>query len=485
MDFTILDPLELASWVAAALQLALVIGVILRVMLTRHPPGSSFAWILITVLVPYVGFILYLLLGEKSLGRWHSRNIRREMRRRRQQFRHIPLGDDYAPLHHRGLCRLASRLGKYPLTRESSLHLMSDPAEIMTRIITDIDAAKEQILMEFYIWDLGGRADDVSAALVRAAKRGVQCFVLVDDIGSAQFLKSNWVNIFQQAGIVLQCALEVSFFSALFARADIRLHRKIIVIDHEIGYSGSMNVADPLFFKRDENVGQWVDAMVRAKGEIVKSLHHLFTFDWNVNNDKNPIPPYKFNKPPYDASDRANVMLVPSGPGTSTDANMRIMLEAIYQAKKSIHIVTPYFVPSEALVLALQNAAVRGVDVQLIIPEKSDSKLVTYASHRYFDDLLQAGVRIFFFQNGVLHTKSLLVDNEISLFGTVNMDMRSMHINYELMLLVLDKEFCTKINKMHDDYRMQSRPISLVRWYHRPLLVRMKEGASYLLSPLL
>ena len=485
MDFTILDPLELASWVAAALQLALVIGVILRVMLTRHPPGSSFAWILITVLVPYIGFILYLLLGEKSLGRWHSRNIRREMRRRRQQFRHIPLGDDYAPLHHRGLCRLASRLGKYPLTRESSLHLMSDPAEIMTRIITDIDAAKEQILMEFYIWDLGGRADDVSAALVRAAKRGVQCFVLVDDIGSAQFLKSNWVNIFQQAGIVLQCALEVSFFSALFARADIRLHRKIIVIDHEIGYSGIMNVGDPLFFKRDENVGQWVDAMVRAKGEIVKSLHHLFTYDLIVNNDKNPIPPYKFNKPPYDASDRANVMLVPSGPGTSTDANMRIMLEAIYQAKKSIHIVTPYFVPSEALVLALQNAAVRGVDVQLIIPEKSDSKLVTFASHRYFDDLLQAGVRIFFFQNGVLHTKSLLVDNEISLFGTVNMDMRSMHINYELMLLVLDKEFCTKINKMHDDYRMQSRPISLVRWYHRPLLVRMKEGASYLLSPLL
>lgn len=330
-----------------------------------------------------------------------------------------------------------------------------------------------------------GRADDVSRALLRAAHRGVQCYVLVDDIGSAQFLKSTWYDQFCEAGIILQSALKVSFFSALFARADIRLHRKIIIIDHEIGYSGSMNVADPLFFKRDENIGQWVDAMVRAKGEIVKSLHHLFTFDWNVNNDSNPIPAFKYQAPPFDISDRANVMLVPSGPGSSSDANMRIMLEAIYQAKKSIHIVTPYFVPTEALVLALQNAAVRGVDVQLIIPEKSDSKLVTYASHRYFDDLLQAGVRIFFFQNGVLHTKSLLVDNEVSLFGTVNMDMRSMHINYELMLLVLDNSFCDKINKMHDDYRQQSRPISLVRWYHRPLLERMKEGASYLLSPLL
>ena len=485
MDLTIFDPIELASLAAATLQLALVIGVILRVMLTRHPPGSSFAWILITVLVPYIGFVLYLLLGEKTLGRWHSRNIRREMRRRRQQFRHIPLGDNFAPSQHRGICRLASRLGKYPLTQDSSLHLMTDPSEIMTRIIADIDAAKELILMEFYIWDLGGRADEVSTALIRAAERGVQCYVLVDDIGSAQFLKSEWSTRFKDAGIILQCALEVSFFSALFARADIRLHRKIIVIDHEIGYSGSMNVADPLFFKRDENIGQWVDAMVRAKGDIVKSLHHLFTFDWNVNNDQNPIPAYKFTKPPFDSADRANVMLVPSGPGTSIDANMRIMLEAIYQAKKSIHIVTPYFVPSEALVLALQNAAVRGVDVQLTIPEKSDSKLVTYASHRYFDDLLQAGVRIFFFQNGVLHTKSLLVDQEVSLFGTVNMDMRSMHINYELMLLILDESFCSKIDQMHEQYRQQSRPISLTLWYHRPLLERMKEGASYLLSPLL
>jgi len=485
MDLSIFDPLEIASWVAAAVQLTLVTGVILRVMLTRHPPGSSFAWILITVLVPYIGFLLYLLLGEKSLGRWHSRNIRREMRRRRQQFRHIPLGENFAPEQHRGISRLASRLGKYPLTQDSSLHLMTDPSEIMTRIIADIDSAKELILMEFYIWDLGGRADDVSAALIRAAKRGVKCYVLVDDIGSAQFLKSDWSKQFEEAGILLQRALEVSFFSALFARADIRLHRKIIVIDHEVGYSGSMNVADPLFFKRDENVGQWVDAMVRAKGEIVKSLHHLFSFDWNVNNDKNPIPPFKYQTPPFDSTEQASVMMVPSGPGTSSDANMRIMLEAIYQAKKSVHIVTPYFVPSEALVLALQNAAVRGVDVQLIIPEKSDSKLVTYASHRYFDDLLQAGVRIFFFQNGVLHTKSLLVDNELSLFGTVNMDMRSMHINYELMLLVLDRDFCAKIDKMHDDYRMQSRPISLIRWYHRPLIERMKEGASYLLSPLL
>ena len=300
MDLSYLDHFELTSLAAAVLQLCLVIGVILRVMLTRHPPGSSFAWILITVLVPYIGFILYLLLGEKTLGRWHSRNIRREMRRRRQQFRHIPLGENYAPEHHRGICRLASRLGKYPLTKDSSLHLMTNPAEIMTRIIDDINCARELILMEFYIWDIGGRADDISEALIRAAKRGVKCFVLVDDIGSADFLRSQWPQRFQQAGIVLQKALEVSFFSALFARADIRLHRKIIIIDHEIGYSGSMNVADPLFFKRDENVGQWVDAMVRAKGEIVKSLHHLFDFDWNVNNDKNPLPAYKHPNPPFD-----------------------------------------------------------------------------------------------------------------------------------------------------------------------------------------
>ena len=239
-----IEPLTLISWAAVFVQLFLVIGVTLRVMLTRHPPGSSFAWILITVILPYFGFILYLLMGERTLGKWHARKLRREMRKRRQIFRHFMHTDAMAPLQWRGLSRLATRLSRCPLTQQSSLALLNDADETLTRLVKDIDNARSCIVMEFYIWDVGGKADDVSAALIRAARRGVKCYVLVDAIGSSKFLSSHWAPMFRHEGIRLESALPVSIFSALLSRVDIRLHRKVVVIDQSIGYSGSLNMAD-------------------------------------------------------------------------------------------------------------------------------------------------------------------------------------------------------------------------------------------------
>lgn len=482
-----IEPLTLISWAAVFVQLFLVIGVTLRVMLTRHPPGSSFAWILITAILPYFGFILYLLMGERTLGKWHARKLRREMRKRRQIFRHFMHTDAMAPLQWRGLSRLATRLSRCPLTQQSSLALLSDADETLTRLVKDIDNARSCIVMEFYIWDVGGKADDVSSALIRAARRGVKCYVLVDAIGSSKFLSSHWAPMFRHEGIRLESALPVSIFSALLSRVDIRLHRKVVVIDQSIGYSGSLNMADPHFFKKKAKVGQWIDAMVRTKGEIVASLYYLISFDWktlSVADDE--LPEFKAKNPPkFDIPDQAAVMLVPSGPATNDDANQRIILDAIYNARQEVRIVTPYFVPGEALALALQNAAVRGVKVLLIVAEKSDSRPVDYASRRYFEDLLRAGVKIFLHKKGMLHTKSIIIDGEVSLFGTVNMDMRSMHLNYELMLLVFDREFNRKIAMLNNQYEADSEQIALAKWYKRPIIERMKEGACYLISPLL
>ena len=467
MNFSFSEPINLVGLAAVLLQLALTVGVILRVMLTRHPPGSSFAWILLTTIVPYFGFILYLLFGERTLGRWHARKLRREMRKRRQIFRHI--------------------MHTEAITKKSSLRLLDDSDETMTLLVNDIDNAKELIAMEFYIWDIGGKADDVSAALIRAARRGVQCFVLVDAIGSSRFLSSDWARMFRYEGIHLESALPVSLFSALLSRADIRLHRKIAVIDYKIAYSGSLNMVDPHYFKKNSNIGQWVDAMVRAKGEIVSSLYHLIHFDWKVLTDSEiAFPEFKNDSIiDFDIPDQATVMIVPSGPGTTNDANQRLILEAIHQARKSIEIVSPYFIPGEALALALQNAALKGVKVTLILPKRSDAPMVSYAAQRYFDDLLKSGVRIMMYDKGMLHTKSVTVDGELSLFGTVNMDMRSMHLNYELMLLVFDEGFSQKVSALNASYAESSSEINLFQWYKRSVFVRMKEGASYLLSPLL
>ena len=483
MSFSFPEPINLVGLAAVLLQLALTVGVILRVMLTRHPPGSSFAWILLTTILPYFGFILYLLFGERTLGRWHERKLRKEMRKRRQIFRHIMHTEAMAPENYRNISKLATRLGKFPLTKKSSLRLLDDSEETLTLLVNDIDNAKELITMEFYIWDVGGKADDVSAALIRAARRGVQCYVLVDAIGSSRFLSSDWARMFRYEGIHLESALPVSLFSALLCR----LHRKIAVIDQKIAYSGSLNMADPHYFKRNANVGQWVDAMVRAKGEIVSSLYHLIHFDWKVLTDSEiSFPEFKNSAVvEFDMPDQATVMIVPSGPGTTNDANQRLIIEAIHQAKKSIEIVSPYFIPGEALALALQNAALKGVQVTLILPRKSDSIMVNYAAQRYFDELLKSGVHIKLYEKGMLHTKSVTIDGELSLFGTVNMDMRSMHLNYELMLLVFDEGFSQKVSTLNASYAQFSSEINLYQWYKRSIFVRMKEGASYLLSPLL
>ena len=482
------EPVTLIGLGAVILQVSLTIGVVLRVMLTRHPPGSSFAWILLTAVLPYVGFVLYLLFGERTLGRWHARKLRKEMRKRRQIFRHIMHTEAMAPENYRDISKLATRLGKYPLTKRSSLRLLDDSDETLTLLVRDIDNAKELIAMEFYIWDVGGKADDVSAALIRAARRGVECYVLVDAIGSSKFLSSDWARLFRyEKCIHLESALPVSLFSALLSRADIRLHRKIAVIDYRIAYSGSLNMVDPHYFKKNSNVGQWVDAMVRAKGEIVASLFHLINFDWKVlTESETTFPEFKDHFiGEFDSPDQATVMIVPSGPGTTNDANQRLILEAIHRAKKEIEIVTPYFIPGEALALALQNAAIKGVTVTLLLSEKSDAPMVNYASHRYFDDLLKSGVRILLYKKGILHTKSITVDGELSLFGTVNMDMRSMHLNYELMLLVFDEEFSRKVSALNSTYAAFCSEINLFYWYKRSIFERMKEGASYLLSPLL
>lgn len=486
MLFSISEQLLSYGIIAALIQAGLIIGVTLRVMLTRHPPGSAFAWILLTVILPYGGFFLYLLLGERTLGRWHARKLRKAMRKQRQYFRCISFTANRAPMHYHGLARMATRLGKHPLTSDSSLHLLGDSDEALTRLEQDINNARSFILMEFYIWDLGGKADNISAAIVRAARRGVQCFVLVDAIGSRRFLKSDWIPLFKDAGVHLEKALPVNPISALLARADIRLHRKIVVIDKVIGYSGSLNMVDPHFFKSSYTAGQWVDAMVRAKGEVVESLYQLVKFDWQVLTDsKEALPNIRLKQFRFDEKDRATVMVVPSGPGTSHDANQRIILQAINNAQKEIQIVTPYFVPGEALALSLQNAAIRGVHVKLILSEKTDSALVSYAARRYFDDLLQSGIEIELYKGGVLHTKSLMIDGNLSLFGTVNMDIRSLHLNYELMLLVIDVEFAQKLAQLNRSYEEQSTKLNTHQWYQRSLWERTKEGASFLISPLL
>lgn len=479
--------LAVVGAVAFVLQATLALSVILRVIMTRHPPGSAFAWIMLTVALPYVGFFLYVMIGERPIGRWRAYKLKHllaaweRVHARQRRTQKLP-----ASQRHRGLVELAQKLGDLPMTSGSRLELIADSVHALKRILEDVKSARRSVSMEFYIWSIGGYSDKVAQAVIEAAERGVTCRILVDDIGSRQFLRSSWPAKMLAAGVHLNRALPIHFLALNKGRADLRLHRKTVVIDDAVGYTGSLNMIDPDVFNISEGVGEWVDSMVRIEGTAVTHLNAVFFFDWALQpDDEGRIPVYAGDMPETPAAGTAAVTVVPSGPTTVDDANKRLIIEAISCARSHVLLTTPYFVPDEPLVIAIQNAAMRGVEVRLCVPQHCDSKFVSWASRRYFSDLMASGVKILFFTDGVLHTKAITVDDDFALFGTVNLDNRSMHLNFEMMLLVFDKTFVRDLTQLQRGYERRATQLQPLLWHKRGLGQRFLEGLCYLVSPLL
>lgn len=478
--------LSVVGGAAVVLQFVLALCVILRVIFTRHPPGSAFAWILLTVILPYFGFALYVMLGERPIGRWRAFKLKHmvqawnELGRTRREDSDQPTSQ-----RHRGLVRLAQRLGDMPMTTGSLLELIVDSDLALERMLADVQAAKKSVSMEFYIWDLGGFCDRMCLALMQAARRGVLCRLLVDDIGSRKFLRSGWPVRMREAGVHVSCALPVSFFPMSKGRADLRLHRKTVIVDDTIGYTGSLNMIDPAVYNASEGVGEWIDAVVRVRGRAVADLNQVFAFDWALQPDDEGHMPSLIEVPQTEPEGSARVTVIASGPTTLDDANRRLILEALNCARNCVCITTPYFIPDEAVALAIENAALRGVDVRLCLPKECDSKFVTWAGRRHFSDLLAAGVKVLWFRDGVLHTKAITIDNEFSLFGTVNLDSRSLHLNFEMMLLVFDRDFVSMLSLLQRTYEKLSEEVVPERWHARSHAQRFMEGLCHLLSPLL
>ena len=374
-----------------------------------------------------------------------------------------------------------------PVLPGNRLEIMDAAEPILPSIIADIDGAGHFCHLEFYIWNEGGTANEVCEALIRAATRGVTCRVLLDVMGSSRFLKSPWIHRLKQSGGEIAVALSVSAVRVFFVRFDLRLHRKIVVIDDEMACTGSFNLVDPRFFKQEAGVGQWVDAMARIEGPAVLTLNAVFLWDWEVKTgrDLKALPgPAKMA---IDANQglAACVQVVPSGPGRDGDSVHQLLLMSIFAARKELSMITPYFVPDEAITSALLSAARRGIAVTLILPAKNDSRLVHYTCRSHFDELLDAGVRIFGFNGGLLHTKSAVTDGEISLFGTVNLDVRSFWLDFEVTLCVYDPPFAERLLALQQKYIGNSVAVDAIAWRRRPATECFSENLARLCSPLL
>lgn len=463
----------------------IVVALSLRIIARRLPVPLSLAWLAVVFAVPFVGALAYLTLGGLQLGGDRLSRLAAAQRAAEPAQCAVldgpnvgapPPGTAASLLH-----RQARRAFDAPALRHNRLELLDDWPAVFAQWLDGIEGATENCRLAFYIWHEGGRADEIAAALERARARGVRCRVLLDAYGSGDLLRGRRVRALRAAGVEVVGALPPS----LLLRADLRYHRKILVLDDRVAYTGSQNLADPRFFKQSAGVGQWVDAVLRIEGPAVSQLAAMFEMDWAMEAGTSFAAPRSWTEAISPSGDGALVQVIPSGPGEPPDALRALFLTALYSARHRLTLTTPYFVPDDAILTALTSIAVAGVVVTLILPARVDSRLVRYASAANFDELLSAGVRIALFQDGLLHTKSLVVDDAVAAFGSVNVDARSLRLNFEDSIIVYGAEFAAQLGALQRAYLARSVMLDGRQWRRRPPARRFLESAVRLLGPLL
>ncbi|AIN47224.1 cardiolipin synthase [Candidatus Palibaumannia cicadellinicola] len=477
------------NWLLIFSYWLLIACVTLRILMKRRAVPSAMAWLLVIYILPLVGIIIYLLLGELNIGKRRYERNKAVCPSINQWIDNLKCCQQIFSTANsevaRSLFQLCAHRQGISGLRGNKIQLLTNTYETMKSLIRDISLAQRNIEIVFYIWQAGGVVDKVAEALMAAARRGVFCRLMLDSAGCVHFFCSPYPAMMRNAGVKVVEVLHVSILCVFLRRMDLRQHRKMVLIDNYISYTGSMNMVDPRYFKQKAGVGQWIDMMTRMEGPITMVMGIIYSRDWEIETGQRIQPPAE-NIIPFEYSNSNNtVQVIASGPGFPEGVIHQALLTAIYAAREELIITTPYLVPSDDLLHAICTAAQRGVKVQIIIPLDNDSLLVRWASRSFLSELLEAGVLIHQFEGGLLHTKSVLVDSQLSLVGTVNLDMRSLWLNFEITLVIDAKDFGSDLARVQEDYIAHSRLIDVIVWSKRPYWQRIIERLCYFLSPLL
>lgn len=469
----------------------LTISITMRLVVKKQSVSATLSWLMVIYLIPIVGIIAYLTFGEIKLGIKRAETFEKLTPKFTQWFKRFSSCENLvytqSSLQYPSLFDLAQKQLNIPCVLGNELRILDTSDAIINSIIHDINNATESINMVFYIWHNGGLVEQVQQALIQARKeRNIEIRIILDSVGSRLFFKSKNYQIMLEAGIQIIETLHVNLLRMFLNRIDLRQHRKIIVIDNQVAYTGSMNMVDPKYFKQNQKLGEWIDIMVRINGPVSPILNSLHAWDWEIET-KQELPLSLPNCPslPIEKNNFHAVQIIATGPGFPYDLMAQSLLQAIFNAKENITITSPYFVPSHNIAESLKIAALRGVNVTLILPEKNDSLMVKWASKTFFEDLLSAGVKIYKFQKGLLHTKSVLIDNKLVLVGTVNMDVRSFLLNFEVTVAIEDTSFANEIALLQENYLADSLELNYIEWLNRPFYHRIFERLFFLFSPLL
>ncbi|MBS0205797.1 MAG: cardiolipin synthase [Planctomycetes bacterium] len=480
--------LQLLYLLWTGLYLLAYVGFVVRAILRPHrEPASRLAWVVVISVLPMVGIVAYLLLGETNIGRRRAARMREVLDRLPHVMHSLAAAvaqPSQIPVRYAHLFRVGESVNGFQPVGNNQARLLSDSNAAIDALVADIDAARNHVHLTFYIWLTDHNGVKVIQALQRAAGRGVACRAMADALGSRPLIRSEHWLAMRQSGVRVATALPIGnpLLRPLRGRIDLRNHRKVVVIDNQITYCGSQNCADPEFRVKPK-YAPWVDAMVRFEGPIARQNQHLFASDWmaQVDEDLSDL----LHEPLIGGDPGLIAQVIGTGPTIRNSAMPELFETLMYAARTELFITTPYYVPDESMQAALCACARRGVAVTVLFPARNDSHIVAAASRSYYAELLAAGVQIFEYEGGLLHTKSLTLDGEITLIGSANMDRRSFELNYENNILVYDAELTAVIRRRQDEYYSRSRQVTAEMVSQWPITRRLWNNSIAMLGPVL
>ncbi|MFC4598441.1 cardiolipin synthase [Cohnella hongkongensis] len=482
-----MNVLSLFLGLVLVLNMALASVIIFR---ERRDVGSTWAWLLVLYFIPLLGFALYLFLAQnyrktrlfewKEIGRTGSDEAAKEQLA-------LLSGDGFelrnpAARGFRDLIVMHLKAKRALYTENNEVELLLDGKMKFERLFRDIAEARQHIHIQYYILQKDELGTKLIRALAEKARSGVSVKLLYDELGSRRLSKRSLREL-REAGGTAE-AFFPSKFRLINFRLNYRNHRKLVIIDGKIGYVGGFNVGDE-YLGLSPKFGYWRDAHLRVRGGAVRAMQTRFILDWNQASREDIRYHPSLYPEPEETGGTAGVQIVPSGPESRLEYIKNGYVKMISSAKRSILIQTPYFVPDAGYLDALRIAALSGVKVSIMIPDKPDHPFIYWATLSYIGGMLRAGVSVYLYRHGFMHAKTIVVDEEIASVGTANMDVRSFKLNFEVNAFVYDSDIAKKLaDAFQEDIRV-SEELTLEKYGQRSRLIRIKESVSRLLSPIL
>lgn len=484
----------LMTWAAVAVTILgwLIPFAMILVVPVNRKPSAATAWLMLIFALPWIGLLVFLIVGSPKLS-MRRRTLQRETNRYISGFveqskqdpalaRIIapPIAERYQPF-----VNLNTNLGALPATSGNAVEILTDYDSMLARMGADVDAAQQYAHVQFYILIADEATEIFFRAMEQAVGRGVSVRVLYDPVGSRKYpTYQATLARMRAAGIEAQPMLPLNRRDDR-NRPDLRNHRKILVVDGEIGYTGSLNMITRTYHRSDSMA--YDELMARVRGPAADALDAVFRTDWySETGERLAADGGNRYSVEFNVYGTALCQVLPSGSGFDNENNLRLFVALIHASRHTLVICNPYFVPDDALMLAVVSAALRGVDVTLYNSQAHDQFLVAHAQRSYYDELLRAGVKIRLYQApALLHSKTISIDDDIAVIGSSNFDMRSFQLNLEVTLICYDRAVVTDLREAEALYHQRSRLLTLTEWQQRRLPQRTAENLTRLISALL